>query len=834
MSVGVNIFSHFHAEGVKKAIAEFQKLDTAQAKAQFGIKKAAVPAAAALAAVAAAATHALHAAIENEVSQARFAHVLETVTGASEKQVEAINHSIEAMAKQTGITQEQLRPAFQYLVVATNSVATAQKDMALALDISAATGADLETVTSALGKAHNGVTKGLVKLDPALKKVLGSTKDFTVIQKILTDTFGGSEAAFEKTAAGGMRKFNESMHEMWISIGNALLPAFKAVQPYIQAFGDWAQKHSKTFVVVAGAIGLVSGAILLLNGYLKVTAALEAIVDLLNPFTAMYVALLALAAAMVWAITQTEGWKDDLIFLANAGIAAMEKLFNFINSGINSLIWVFNKFSGLFNVLGIDAIQFGYIGEISLGRIATSATVTEGKLQDFRKAEHAVANEGYKSGKTVADSFAGAGKSVETAAQKVKKFTDALKTQTDAQKSASSASKDVVKAQTDLISAQDKLSIAQKNFNNISKGYGSNSKEAATQTRNVAQAQRDLAKANNSVTDATNSLATAEAYLKKLREKPAAITMDNAEIGLQKAKLNAEKATFDVLDAEQALADLRTQGDATPEEIRKQEISLQEAKYAQRDATIAVTDAEAELKRLRDDSPTADEIATAERDVADAKLAVEEAIAAQQDATQKLNDENLLYSQIVSGAAADTDIYKDALKELIDAQKDEKDAIDGVAEAKERELEATIKLGEAEKELQTIKGKIGAKLVATGTKQQADALAAAQALINAKNAPAGTGTITQDQKDALMAARGGMFSVPFFADGGVVNGATLAVVGEKGAEAIIPLDQLGGMGGNTYITVNAGMGTDGAEVGKQIIDAIKKAERRSGKVFASA
>ena len=30
------------------------------------------------------------------------------------------------------------------------------------------------------------------------------------------------------------------------------------------------------------------------------------------------------------------------------------------------------------------------------------------------------------------------------------------------------------------------------------------------------------------------------------------------------------------------------------------------------------------------------------------------------------------------------------------------------------------------------------------------------------------------------------------------------------------------------------MGADGADIGQQIIDAIRKAERRSGKVFASA
>jgi TP901 family phage tail tape measure protein len=44
-----------------------------------------------------------------------------------------------------------------------------------------------------------------------------------------------------------------------------------------------------------------------------------------------------------------------------------------------------------------------------------------------------------------------------------------------------------------------------------------------------------------------------------------------------------------------------------------------------------------------------------------------------------------------------------------------------------------------------------------------------------------------------------------------------------------------GGGGNVYnVTVNAGMGADGAEVGRKVVDAIRAYERRSGKVFAAA
>jgi len=810
MSVGVNIFSHFHAEGVTKAIKEFQKLETTQAKAQFAVKKAAIPAAAALAGLAVAATHALHAAMENEVSQMRFEKVIGNVTGATEAQIKALDGSIEAMAKQTGISKEQLRPAMQYLVVATGSVATAQKDMALAMDISAATGADLESVTQALGKAHNGVTRGLVKLDPSLKKVLGSTKDFAVVQDLLTQKFGGSEAAFEKTAAGGMRRFNESIHEMWESIGNALLPAFKAVIPYLQAFGDWAQKHSKMFVIMAAGVAALSAAILVANTVLKVMAIWEEIVNAENPFAWIALAVIAVIAVVVALYMKFEIVRTVVNAVINAIIAIIENWLNAWIHVINLIIDGINLLIGAANLFGAGLHEIGTIGTVEFGRIGAAAKATEGAMIDFRRSEHEAGVQAIKTGADTSKSFGGAGKTIETATEKVKKYLDALKSETDAEKSAAEAGKAVTKAQTDQMAAHDKVSVALAKFNQIAQGYGAASKEAATQSRAVASAQRDLAQANNGVTDATKALADAEARLNAMRQKPSATTIDNAETDLEKAKLNAEKATFDVLDAEQALADLRTKGDATPEEIRKQEISLIEAKFSQRDATLAVSEAEAGLKKLREDSPTAEEIATAERDVADAKLAVEQAISDQQDATQKLNDENLLYSQIVSGAAEDSNIFKDALKELTDARKDEADAIDNVKQAKDRELEATLKLAEAELALQDVKSKAGGAIVKKGNATLSAAIAAAQQrIIDAHNIPA-------------------------MASGGIVTQPTLALIGENGSEAVIPLSQMGGMGGNTYITVNAGMGADGAEIGNQIIDAIRKAERRSGKVFASA
>jgi phage-related minor tail protein len=79
------------------------------------------------------------------------------------------------------------------------------------------------------------------------------------------------------------------------------------------------------------------------------------------------------------------------------------------------------------------------------------------------------------------------------------------------------------------------------------------------------------------------------------------------------------------------------------------------------------------------------------------------------------------------------------------------------------------------------------------------------------------------------------------ATGGSVMGGNPYIVGERGPELfvpnaagqIVPNHRMGG-GASISVTVNAGMGADGAEVGRKVVDAIRQYERRSGKVFASA
>ena len=81
-------------------------------------------------------------------------------------------------------------------------------------------------------------------------------------------------------------------------------------------------------------------------------------------------------------------------------------------------------------------------------------------------------------------------------------------------------------------------------------------------------------------------------------------------------------------------------------------------------------------------------------------------------------------------------------------------------------------------------------------------------------------------------------NLPRLAEGGIVQrrpGGILANIGEgRFDEAVIPLNGKNRMGSTFNITVNAGVGTNGAQVGEQIVNLIRRYERTSGPVFARA
>jgi hypothetical protein len=155
------------------------------------------------------------AAVEDRKSQELLALAMRNTTDATDDQIAAAEMSIAQMQMQAGVADDKLRPAYSKLFIATKDVTKANDLLALALDVSAATGKDLDSVTQAMARSLAGSDTALTRLIPSLKGSKTPMDD-------LARAFGG---AAEKAAnTDPYAKMQVIFGEIQERIGIALLP----------------------------------------------------------------------------------------------------------------------------------------------------------------------------------------------------------------------------------------------------------------------------------------------------------------------------------------------------------------------------------------------------------------------------------------------------------------------------------------------------------------------------------------------------------------------------------------------------------------------------------
>jgi len=174
-------------------------------------------------------------AIEDEAAQLRLATALKNVTGATDAQIAATEDYVLQTSLATGITDDELRPSLQRLLIATNDVAEAQRLQAIALDVSAGSGKSLESVTNAMAKAAEGNTASLAKLGIGLSSAELKTMSMEQITAKLADTFGGQAANQADTFAGKMGRLKVAFDEGKETVGSFVLDA---VTPLVTSLVD--------------------------------------------------------------------------------------------------------------------------------------------------------------------------------------------------------------------------------------------------------------------------------------------------------------------------------------------------------------------------------------------------------------------------------------------------------------------------------------------------------------------------------------------------------------------------------------------------------------------
>lgn len=295
MAVRIPIVTDFDGKGLERAFKAFKELETTGQKATFALKQAFVPATIALAGLTTGLTMAAKAAAEDDKAQAELERQIQATTTATQEQVAASGDFIDSMQMQFAVADTELRPALASLVRGSGDLGKAQKDLALALDIAAATGKPVVEVADALAKAYGGNMKALKALSPEVFQLVKDGLSLDDVFSALSDTMGGAATLAANSAEGQMKRLGIALGEAQEAIGKAFLPVLEAIVPLLTNMAQIAQNNAGFMVALATAIGTLAGAIVAANVAMTAWKAVNVITTGLNyalatSFTAVQVA----------------------------------------------------------------------------------------------------------------------------------------------------------------------------------------------------------------------------------------------------------------------------------------------------------------------------------------------------------------------------------------------------------------------------------------------------------------------------------------------------------------------------------------------------------------
>ena len=563
------------------AVAAFKKLQAEGEKATSGLgaqskatqeifKQVTVASAAAFASGVALLTGSVNAAIQDQQEQVKLAQALKNTTGATDAQIASTERLITSMSLASGTADSELRASLATLALGSGSLTRAQKDLALAQDIATSTSVPLAQVADALSKSYNDNFKALKALSPALADNIKEGQGLEQIFAELNTQFGGATQAAAGTAAGQMQILKVQMAELSESIGAALVPALAAVLPLFQALATFAQNHSTLFAGLVITFTAVAGAVLLYSTYLKLlplriaaVAAAQAIWNALliaNPLGLF----IAGVAALTLIVIQLTGNLDDLWIATKKIVNGFNSLLNIILPLDIPMMNVKKRTEEIaqenYRAIPIaEQIGTKYLDIANACREILKVPITKQlQTQTDRLTELAfslgVTRVSYGGFKTATG---GASKAVETAAEKMKKYTDAINQSEVAQKSFTRAQKATADAQKSLNMANTDLASAQERFNKAVAGYGADSVEAKAAQKELSKAQRNVESAGYRVEESVFAVRDAELKLAELRADPttSAQAIRQAEIDLAEAKLAVKEATDAQEEATNGLAE---------------------------------------------------------------------------------------------------------------------------------------------------------------------------------------------------------------------------------------------------------------------------------------
>ena len=258
----INIIGQFQKKGFTEADKAFGKLEKS-AKSLGRVIGVSLSAAA----ITAYSKKAISAANADIKSQRLLAVSLNNV-GLAYAKVD-VEQFIQRLQEQTGILDDELRPAFAQLAQVTGSVRRSQELLGLAFDVSAGSGKDINSVVDILTKAFLGNTKGLKSLNLAYTDAELKAMDFNQVVTILSQQFAGQGAASVEGFEGKMNLLNVAASNATETIGVSLITALEMLSAdnsiesatkKMKGFGDAIANNITATAYLIRELGKIPGA----------------------------------------------------------------------------------------------------------------------------------------------------------------------------------------------------------------------------------------------------------------------------------------------------------------------------------------------------------------------------------------------------------------------------------------------------------------------------------------------------------------------------------------------------------------------------------------------
>jgi hypothetical protein len=212
-NVVINFLTKFDKKGLQKATKELKGFDKFIASSKFASKAALVTAGiAAAVALEKLARSSVQAALEQERLDKSIEQSLSSINELGS--LGSVKTFITDLQTATNITENELTPALNGLIISTGDLTKAQSLLGTAIDTSKGSGIDLLTVSDALAKANRGNFKALGQLGLGFDAVTAKEMGLADITDYLTLKFGGAAARATDT-------FGSKIDDLKISAGEA-------------------------------------------------------------------------------------------------------------------------------------------------------------------------------------------------------------------------------------------------------------------------------------------------------------------------------------------------------------------------------------------------------------------------------------------------------------------------------------------------------------------------------------------------------------------------------------------------------------------------------------